>query len=176
MEGSKGKLLQRMQSGTKLEVLEVSGLFAKVRTPDGTVGWTKAGFLMSEIPARARLLELEQKQARLENTLQKTQDELSNSNKQASALRAEKIQTALELAGHKERQKKDRDSIEQLKQDNNELQERIQALQKTLPAGLNISWQWALAAVGFSLVIGLLVGLALFDWYSRKRHGGYRIY
>ncbi|MEN8177886.1 MAG: TIGR04211 family SH3 domain-containing protein [Pseudomonadota bacterium] len=175
-EGSKGKLLQRLQSGTQLEVLEESGLFAKVRTPDGTIGWTKAGFLMTGKPARARVLELEQKQAQLEAALKKAGVHLTNSNKLAGELRAEKIQTALELAGHKEKKENDSSLIAKLTQDNADLREKIQSLEGSLPSEWSIPWHWGLAATAVSLLVGLLAGLALFDWFSRKRHGGYRIY
>lgn len=175
-EGSKGKLLKRLQSGTRLEVLEESGLFAKVRTPDGIIGWTKAGFLMTDKPARARVIELEQKQAELEKTLQKAQEQLTNSNKLATELRAEKIQTALELAGHKEKKEDDSGLIETLTQENTDLQERIRSLENSLPSEWSIPWRWGLVGALATLLIGLLAGLALFDWFSRRRHGGYRIY
>ncbi len=175
-QGSKGKLLRRLQSGTRLEVLEEHGLFAKVRTPDGTVGWTKAGFLMTDKPARARVLELEQTQLKLEKALKNTQAELENSNKLAAEFRAEKIQTALELAGHKENKDNNTGLIAELTQDNAALQERIRSLENALPTEWSIPWQWGLAIAACSLLIGLLAGVALFDWVSRRRHGGYRIY
>lgn len=175
-EGSKGKLLKRLQSGTQLEVLEESGLFARVRTPDGTIGWTKAGFLMTEKPARARVLELEQEQIQLKKALKEAQAQLANSNKLARELRAEKIQTALELAGHKESRVNNDDLVAGLTKKNSDLQDRIQSLENSMPTELSIAWQWTLTGTAVSLLLGLIAGFALFDWLSRRRHGGYRIY
>jgi SH3 domain protein len=175
-EGSKGKLLERLQSGTKLEVLEESGLFAKVRTPEGTVGWTKAGFLMSDKPARARVLELEQEQAALKLELEKTRKQLASSSQLASELRAEKIQTALELAGHKENKQGYEGLIEKLTEERAELQERVDDLEDAMPTEWSTPLSWSFAIAGISLLLGLLGGIGLFDWLSRRRHGGYRIY
>ena len=175
-EGSKGELLQRLQSGTKLEVLEENGLFAKVRTPDGTVGWTKAGFLMTDKPARARVIELEQVQAQLEKDLQESQAQLAESKKLAGELRAEKIQSALELAGFKEDKTKNADLIEQVRKENEALQERLQSLKGRLPSEWSIPLEWGLFGAAAFLVVGILAGFALFDWLSRRRHGGIRIY
>ncbi len=175
-EGSKGKLLQRLQSGTKLEVLEEKGLYAKVRTPDGRIGWTKSGFLMTNKPARAKVIELEQAQVKLQEKLSKAEEQLANSNKLAGELRAEKIQTSLELAGQRENKENKTDRISKLKEENSTLVQRIQSLEKTLPSSWSISWQWSLGLVAASLLAGLLAGFALFDWSSRRRHGGYRVY
>ena len=57
-QNSQGRLLRSLSSGTQLELLERSGYYAKVRTLDGLVGWTKAAFLVTDKPARSRLAEL----------------------------------------------------------------------------------------------------------------------
>ena len=73
---SQGKLLLRLNSGTELELLETSGFYARVRTMDGVEGWTKAGFLISEKPARAQLLGLQNENNALQQQLAKRQQAL----------------------------------------------------------------------------------------------------
>ncbi|MCU7893481.1 MAG: SH3 domain-containing protein [Candidatus Thiodiazotropha sp. (ex Ustalcina ferruginea)] len=77
MINSKGKLLKRLNSGTELELLEEKGLFAKVRTKDGTEGWTKAGFLITRKPARAQLLEMQQQNLVLTSKLGQSETALT---------------------------------------------------------------------------------------------------
>jgi SH3 domain protein len=168
---SKGKLLQKLPSGTKLEVLKEDGLFAKVKAPDGTVGWTKAGFLMTEKPARARVIELEQEQAQLKNDLVQAQGQLQTSNALAAELRAEKIQIALELAAEREKKQNDSTTISQLQQEVTSLRARLHPEDE-----LQIPLRWGLITSAAGLLIGFIGGIALFDWLSRRRHGGYRIY
>jgi SH3 domain protein len=168
---SKGKLLQKLSSGTRLEVIKTKGLFAKVRTPDGTVGWTKAGFLITEKPARARLIEVEQELTPLKQKLEQSQKELKNASEVAAKLRAEKIQVALELAEERESGQNDTAKIDQLQLELDQLK-----LQSGPAPAHHIPWYWGLIGIGVGLIMGLLGGIALFDWLSRRRHGGYRIY
>ena len=169
--GSKGKLLDKLPSGTKLEVLEEDGFFAKVRTPDGTEGWTKAGFLMLEKPARARVGELEQAKSQLEQELEQVREQLKASTQQLAEIRAEKIQTALELADEKERKQTDASLISRLQEDNARLQEHLEPAKE-----IRIPLDWGLIGSAVALLFGMLGGFTLFDWLSRRRHGGIRIY
>jgi SH3 domain protein len=169
--GSKGKLLQKLASGTELEVLEEQGLFAKVRTAEGIVGWTKAGFLMTDKPARTKLIELETEQAELLEQLDKLRAQLDENKQLATALRAEKIQTALELADAREKKDLNATQVTQLQEQLNGLQKRVQPVE-----GHQIPLHWGLLGMAVSLFLGILGGIALFDWMSRRRHGGFRIY
>jgi hypothetical protein len=42
--------------------------------------------------------------------------------------------------------------------------------------GTRISLSWGLIGSSVALLLGFVGGIALFDWMSRKRHGGYRVY
>jgi len=168
---SKGKLLEKLSSGTPLEVLKEDGFYARVKTPDGTIGWTKSAFLVDEKPARAQLIELRQSHSQLEQELQATQEQLETSNKLAAKLRAEKIQVALELAQERENKGHESATLGELKQEVNQLRERLGASNET-----RIPLSWGLIGTAVALLLGFIGGIALFDWMSRKRHGGYRIY
>lgn len=168
---SKGRLLEKLSSGTPLEVLKEDGLFARVKTPDGKVGWTKAAFLVDEKPARAQLLELRQTYSQMQQELQTTQDQLEASNNLTAQLRAEKIQVALELAQERENKQHESTALGELKQEVTQLRERLGTPEET-----RIPLSWGLIGTAVSLLLGFIGGIALFDWMSRRRHGGYRIY
>lgn len=57
---SKSGTLQLLNSGDKLAILQISGNYALVITPNGKQGWVKRGFLVSE-PTASLLLEEEKK-------------------------------------------------------------------------------------------------------------------
>ena len=168
---SKGKLLQKLPSGTRLEVLKEDGLFARVKTPDGTIGWTKAGFLVEEKPARAQLRELQQQHSQLQQELETAREQLKTSNQLATELRAEKIQVALELAQERENQQSESTKHSELQQEVTRLRERLGPTDAD-----QIPLSWGLIGSTVALLLGLGAGIALFDWRSRRRHGGYRIY
>ena len=157
---SKGRLLEKED-----------GLFARVKTPDGKVGWTKAAFLVDEKPARAQLLELRQTYSQMQQELQTTQDQLEASNNLTAQLRAEKIQVALELAQERENKQHESTALGELKQEVTQLRERLGTPEET-----RIPLSWGLIGTAVSLLLGFIGGIALFDWMSRRRHGGYRIY
>ena len=171
-QGSKGQLLKRLPSGTELEVLEESQsrLFARVQTPDGTIGWTKAGFLIKSKPARALLKELEQKTANLTSELERTQAELAEQRNAVTRLRDEKTQALSELAEQRQIHATGAGTLPQQHQENTAYRQPPVAEQVSIPL------RWGLAATGLTLVLGFILGLSWFDYRSRKRHGGYRIY
>lgn len=62
-------ILKILPTGTPLEILGRDGDFTRVRTPDGTIGWVDASYLMSTEPAVLKLRNLEQQQAKTEAAL-----------------------------------------------------------------------------------------------------------
>jgi len=68
---SKSKVLKLLRSGDKLIVDEIRGPYALVTAPDGTHGWVKRGFLVSNPTASILLLEEQQKSASLFDELEK---------------------------------------------------------------------------------------------------------
>jgi SH3 domain protein len=170
MTNSKGRLLQKLPSGTRLEVLKEEGLYARVKTPDGTIGWTKSGFLVAEKPARAQLTELQAQHSRLQEELKTTQEQVKSSHQLANELRAEKIQVALELAQERENQQHGAATLTQLQQEVRQLRDRLGNGETRIPLS------WGLIGGAVALLLGFVGGIALFDWISRRRHGGYRIY
>jgi SH3 domain protein len=176
---SQGKMIKRLNSGTELELLETQGLYAKVRTQEGLEGWTKAGFLISEKPARAQLIDANQRVEALESQLKQSrkaletvQTDLKNvqsdqSNSENSELN-ERLASAEKIAA----------SVDQLKQENQSLRQQLdnQVVDNEIVYAEGIPVKWGLIGSAVTLLLGILGGMALFDYRSRRRHGGYRIY
>jgi SH3 domain protein len=167
---SKGKLLKRLNSGDELELLEQEGLFAKVRTIDGTEGWTKAGFLIENKPARTQLNELQQQHEALASRLEQSEADLKESHNELDKLKLQEQQANSELQDQLANQEGVIAALDRIQQENEALRNNQGQLYSAIP--LN----WGLIAAGISFLLGLMAGIALFDYRSRRRHGGYRIY
>ncbi len=167
---SQGKLLQRLNSGTELELLETSGLYARVRTPEGVEGWTKAGFLINEKPARAQLADLESANSALQQELEKSQQELRETQSQLTKVTDNEGNAYAELSQRLEDAEKIAATVGRLQEENDSLRRKLSG------DTLEIPLEWGAMAAGITLLVGIGMGVALFDYRSRRRHGGYRIY
>jgi SH3 domain protein len=167
---SKGKLLKRLSSGTELELLQEEGFYAEVRTKDGTVGWTKAGFLIKNKPARTLLTELKIENGQLQKALEAQKKQLSETEIALDNLKAQTQEANAELQGQLENTEGIVAALDQVQQENESLRTRHELFSQVIP--LN----WGLIATGITFILGIVAGIALFDYRSRKRHGGIRIY
>ncbi len=162
-ENATGRVLRTLVSGTKLQVLERKSYYAKVRTRDGVEGWTKAAFLVTEKPARMQLNEVKEQRTRLEQKLAKTEEELTTTRETLAEIKAQADEAAV-VAGQRAQE------LERLEEENAEFRLRLGASQITIPL------DWAAIAAGLTMVLGFVAGLVWFDYRSRRRHGGFRIY
>jgi SH3 domain protein len=167
---SKGKLLRRLKSGTKLELLQEEGLFAEVRTDDGTVGWTKAGFLIKTKPARVLLEDLEDENNLLRDDLEAKMSQLSEIKTQLSDLKAQEHQSDTDPQDQLVNTESNEVALAPVQQENGSLNAQQDNLELTIP------WDLALIAVATTFILGIVSGAALLDYRSRRRHGGVRIY
>lgn len=152
-----------LESGQEMTVLERSRLYARVRLPDGTEGYVKAGFLVDDKPARLVVDETRNALAQTQANLDALRDEYSG-----SAARIDGLESDLSEA---------RESLAALQSqydaavDANEDYERKMRLY-----GLSLPWPIALGTVLVALVLGFVGGFWWIDSRSRRRHGGFRIY
>ncbi len=72
---SSTRVIKLLQSGDVLAIEQISGAYALVTDPDGTRGWVKRGFLVTEPTGRILLQEEQQKVRELEAEI----DKLANS-------------------------------------------------------------------------------------------------
>jgi len=167
---SQGKLLQRLGSGTELELLEINGMYARVRTKEGVEGWTKAGFLIEDKPARLQLLDLQQQHEALQQRLAQSQRALEQSHAELEKIRQDEGSAYGELTERLKQAEAIAAGADALKEENAALKTRLSGDETRIPL------RWGAIAGAVALVLGLVGGIALFDYLSRRRHGGYRIY
>lgn len=158
-EDATGRPFRTLVSGTQVEILERRTFYARVRTPDGEVGWVKSNFLQDEKPAALRATEYETRISELTGDLQRVQAELDEANGTLSGIRSE----TSDVIGLTQ-------EAESLRSEKERLEDRLAGFRGSLP----IKWSLILAAV--LAVLGFIGGIAFLDYRIRKRHGGFRVY
>lgn len=177
--GDNYQVLRSLPSGTKLDLLETDGKYAKVRTQDGVEGWISSQYLTDQPIARDQLAATEQKLATLDSENQKLKQQLTalkSDNASTSAAQQklssenDKLQKELahlkEVAAHPAELAKDNQEMHQqlqqldlqshvLKEENTALRDRTNR-------------DWFLAGAGV-LLLGLIIGAILPR--LRKRSG-----
>ncbi len=68
---SSSQVIKLLQSGDLLEIEQISGAYALVTIPDGTRGWVKRGFLVTEPTSNLLLREEQEKVRELEAEIEK---------------------------------------------------------------------------------------------------------
>lgn len=68
---AQSQIIRYLSSGDLLEIEQLRGAYAFVTTSDGTKGWVKRGFLVSEPTSRLLLLDEQEKTRRLEAEIEK---------------------------------------------------------------------------------------------------------
>jgi hypothetical protein len=161
-QNSQGQRLATLHSGASLETLNVAGEFTQVRMLDGTTGWVKSTYLTDQIPAVARVKQLEEELDRRHATT----PELAE-----AAARSE---------------------LEQLKRELADKQSELDAAQRAAPpahaapvlAGaqaprVGAAWNpvaWEAAAMLAALACGFWLGYATLARRVRHKFGGLKVY
>lgn len=176
--GGKGATLKTLSSGNALRLLETKGRYHKVETVDGTVGWVKKFYTVSEPPAAVALPEiqklLEERDAEVERLKQKLAEKAVGAGLRADyeekliQLNAENVK----LLNEKERLRKKLDQLELEKlHDEPGSTSRIgsPAVHPAMPAMIA-------AIAGFAgLLLGTLFGYRLYANRLKKRFYGHRL-
>jgi len=152
-----------LDSGQELEILSRTTYYANVQLPDGTQGYVKAGFLVSNKPAKLIVAEITAERDRYARELEEARQEFAAPAATIDALKqqATDLQTRLDSSEAQ---------VAELGDENTGLRGRQSQYKHSMPL------QWVAGAVGVCLVGGFLFGLWWVDHRSRRRHGGIRIY
>lgn len=150
-------------SGTELEILERNRFYARVRTSAGEEGWVKAGYLITRKPAAARAMELEAANAKINDRLEKVLAQTSDVRQTIAGLESELATAKTEGAAALVR-------ATELEVDNTRFNERMINFRGSVPV------RWAFLAAVLMLLVGSFSGFLWFDYRSRKRYGGFRVY
>jgi hypothetical protein len=158
-----GRAFRTLDSGQQLEILSQNRNYARVALPDGTQGYVKAAYLVTEKPAKLIVAETQARVEELEAELAET--------KQAFAVPGATI-TRLEqqLAENESLLSASQEEVADLHSVNENYRRRHEQFKTSLPI------TWVLVALVACLLGGFLAGLWWVDHRSRKRHGGIRVY
>jgi SH3 domain protein len=160
----KGKSIKLLRSGMKLEVLAKEGLYNKVRTDDGMVGWAKSNFMVRDKPAILVVDELKRENGALRNEIEKLKAD-------GVATKAETKTVAVEEPGNDDVVKQRLMELEtSLDEARNQLAEKESELEDAR-AGLPLAQDASLPIIAslIALFLGLAIGSVLVYMYFEKR-------
>lgn len=157
------RAFRTLESGQDLEILTRDRYYAHVRLPDGTVGYVKAAYLVSDKPAKLIVAESHAEQERLAREIATLKQQFAGPAETIDALEAQ-------VAEQKATIEKNLAQVADLLERNQAYAERAEQYQYSLPMS------WVGAALAVCLFAGFMGGLWWLDYRSRRRHGGVRIY
>ena len=175
--------LQLLSSGDKLAVIQISGNYALVRTPNGKQGWVKRGFLVSE-PTATLLLKLE----KLKNEeLAQEIDKLANSKMVIDQYEIDMdamSENILVLEAKNDRSQQTITELEQAAQQKAEMEAAIAASVesnmalpfKALLTTAMTYWQYLIPFIALFVLSGFLVAKLFIEARIRKRFHGVKVW
>lgn len=157
------RAFRTLESGQELEILNQNRNYAEVQLPDGTQGYVKVAYLVTDKPAKLIVDEVQAESERLQQELEETRAAFAQPAATIASLEARVGELTDELTDSEER-------VSELSEQNTEFADRYSQYKYSLPL------KWVGGAIVVCLLAGFLGGLWWTDYRSRKRHGGIRIY
>jgi len=157
------RAFRTLESGQEVEIITRNRNYAQVTLPDGTQGYVKAAYLVSEKPAKLIVNETQAALTRL-------QDELDTTKAEFAVPAATKAALEQRVSEHEVALSEREAMLSKLSAENENYRAKQAQFQFSLPL------PWVGGAMAVCLLAGFLVGLWWLDSRSRKRHGGFRIY
>ncbi|MCG8124412.1 MAG: hypothetical protein N0E55_10700 [Candidatus Thiodiazotropha taylori] len=121
-------------------------------------------------PARTLVIELTDENSELKERLQTKEQQLSETEKLLNSLKSQEQQANTELQDQLENTEGIVAALDRIQQENESLRAQQGEFGTMLPL------KWGLIASAITFIVGIVAGIALFDYRSRRRHGGFRIY
>ena len=154
---------RNLQSGQEFEILSRDRFYANVQLPDGTTGWVKTAYIVSDKPAKLIVAETAAERDRLAAELAEVRAAFAEPEAAMNALRTESAELRAQLEKSSAR-------VAELEEQNEDYKSRLAQFDNVVPLS------WVAGAILICLIGGILLGLWWVDRRSRKRHGGIRIY
>lgn len=158
-----GRPFRMLESGQGMEVLTRDRNYANVQMPNGTEGWVKSAYLVSDKPAKLIVAETMAERDALAAELEEMRLAFAAPAETISNLQSETTDLASKLQASEF-------LVEELEEQNAGFQGLKNQYKGSLPVN------WVAAAIGVCLLGGFLFGIWWVDRRSRIRHGGIRIY
>jgi SH3 domain protein len=162
-EDTSDRSFRTLESGQQVEILSQTRNYAHVRLPDGTAGYVKFAYLVTDKPAALIVAETQAENEKLQQELARTKSQFAGP---AATIDALERQVAEQHAALDESTRR----VAELRAQNEDYLSRQQQYRYSLPVS------WVIGATSVCLVAGFLGGLWWVDYRSRRRHGGFRIY
>lgn len=161
-----------IETGDAIGEIESRGNYVRVRLDDGREGWVGASYLTTEIPAVARLRELQGGQkAAVAAAEKKAADEISRLKNEAAALQSQLAQLKAAPAPQDEEAPP---TLRKAPPETEEHQDEPRVATEPL-TNRNAAWIWPLAVVVVAIV-SFAAGYQALARRIRKRYGGLKIY
>jgi len=175
------RIVRTLPSGTKLEILETTSDYTRVRTSDGTEGWVLNQYISNTPIAKHRLAEAETKLARVEEENDRLKKELAD----VSAKEMEVSKQHKEVSGEQKKLTEELDTLRRVAAKPFEIETENQQIKKQLldlenehellrreNQMLNDSSDREWFLTGAMVVIGgIVLGLILPSLRPRKKSG-----
>ena len=166
------KIFRMLPSGTKLQVIDETPAWYKVRTEDGKEGWILKRYTMERLPYEQRVEQLRRKIDRLEQERQESRETIAQLKQENSRLSKELSQTRSsldEVQQNYDSLRSDAKRINTIKSNYETAQKELERTQSRLQNVLEenkqlksqISLRWFLSGagvVGISALIGFFLG------------------
>jgi SH3 domain protein len=157
------RAFRTLDSGQQLEIISRDRNYAEVQLPDGTPGYVKVAYLVSDKPAKLIVDETQQ-------TLESLQQEMTELKKAFAAPSATIESLKVQMAEKQATLDESTAQLDKADSENDSYRRRYEQARFSLPVS------WVAGAMGVCLLAGFLLALWWTDHRSRKRHGGIRIY
>jgi SH3 domain protein len=185
-------IIKLLPGGGALEVLKRDTEFTQVKEPGGASGWIDNRYLVDAAPGTAEVQQAQEKIARLEADLsalkqgQKTTAAFATGNQKLDALSKENEQLKQQLQSEQLKAGEFQAQAAELRNqlDRGDAGARDGAAndssdsdQASGPGSGSGNSGWFTGLIGIvCIIIGLIGGACYMDWYSRRKHGGFRIW
>lgn len=178
-QGDQYKSLRTLVTGTRLEILEEQGEFARVRIPNGEEGWVRTQYLLDALPAKQQLKEVSDKLARYEQENRTMREQLNQLKQERTSLQQQADSFGKEnkrLADEHARISESAQRPMELEQENRQLKEESEKMKSELDTLRvenselkdNTMQKWFLSGGGV-LLIGILLGVLLPKLRGRRQ-------
>jgi len=182
-EDSSYRVLKELKAGTKVELLNENSEtgYSRIRTPDGTEGFSLTRYLMNQTPARVRAAELEKKLEEIQSDPQGIQQKFNElqSEYQSLKLRYDSLEFEnVQLSQRMEAIRENAANVVALMNERDEVLQRANRLSteldelrvKNMELENHSDKKWFMAGAGV-LIFGVLIGVILPRVSGRRRSG-----
>lgn len=189
----KSKIIQTMESGESVEIIETKGAFSHVRTYDNAIGWVKSSFLVSETPPTLLYYTVSEENKKLKQELEILKNNTSvfseernddEANQQSVSKIAELEQNLLQQRDENQKLQKQLASVQENKR-NLLLTESINGVVKKPNTFNKLAFQtsslsldkilYLLAGLLTFLLFGIILGVNFSSRRMRKRLHGFKL-